>query len=187
MATQTLTRLYDNHTEAVATVQALEAAGFGHDHIAIVTRDAGQEAALGTAADPSINQTSAMPSTAGEDATATDIGAGASVGTIVGGSLGLLAGLGSLFIPGIGPVVAAGWLVSTLTGAGIGPAFGGLGGGLVGALTHAGVPEEEARAHAAAISRGSTLVTARVERSRVPEALRIIDEVGASCARTLLA
>ena len=46
-------------------------------------------------------------------------GTGATIGTVPGGGAGLLAGLGSLAIPGIGPIVAAGWLTATLTGAGV--------------------------------------------------------------------
>jgi hypothetical protein len=62
-------------------------------------------------------------------------------------------------------VVAAGWLASTALGA----VVGGTAGGLVGALTQAGVDEEDAHAYAEGVRRGGTLVTARVpdgERSR---------------------
>ena len=70
----------------------------------------------------------------------------------------LLAGLGLLAIPGVGPVVAAGWLVATAAGA----AAGGLTGGIVGALTQAGVSDEDAQVYAEGVRRGGTLVTARV-------------------------
>ena len=56
------------------------------------------------------------------------------------GAAGLLAGLGVLAIPGLGPVVAAGWLASTTLGVMAGAATG----TIVGALTEAGVSEEEA-------------------------------------------
>lgn len=45
-----------------------------------------------------------------------DAAAGAGVGAAVGGVGGLLAGLGAFAIPGIGPVVGAGWLATTLIG-----------------------------------------------------------------------
>ena len=70
----------------------------------------------------------------------------------------MLAGLGLLAIPGLGPVVAAGWLASTALGA----AVGGAAGGLIGALTAAGVSKEDADIYAEGIRRGGTLVTARV-------------------------
>ncbi len=80
-------------------------------------------------------------------------------GTVLGGGAGLLAGLGMLAIPGIGPVVAAGWLVATALGAGVGAASGGLLGSLIGA----GVAETDAHTYAEGVRRGGTLVTVRAE------------------------
>ena len=102
---------------------------------------------------------------ASEEAASSGAGAGASLGTILGGGAGLLAGIGALAIPGVGPVVAAGWLVATLTGAGAGAAAG----GLLGALTGAGVPEGQAQGYAEGIRRGGTLVSVRVEDSMAPQ------------------
>ncbi|SFU45205.1 hypothetical protein SAMN05192541_10212 [Bradyrhizobium arachidis] len=70
----------------------------------------------------------------------------------------LLAGLGLLAIPGLGPVVAAGWLASTAAGAAAGAATG----GIVGALTQAGVSREDASRYAEGVRRGGTLVSAKV-------------------------
>jgi hypothetical protein len=70
----------------------------------------------------------------------------------------LLAGLGLLAIPGLGPVVAAGWLAATAVGAAAGAATG----GIVGALAEAGVSKEEAPLYAEGVRRGGTLVSARV-------------------------
>ena len=78
-------------------------------------------------------------------------------------------------IPGLGPVVAAGWLASTLVGAVGGAVVGGAAGGLVGALTKAGVPEEDAHVYAEGVRRGGTLVTARVSEDLAPEARRILN------------
>ncbi|MBV9749514.1 MAG: hypothetical protein JO157_11935 [Acetobacteraceae bacterium] len=149
MATRTFTHLYDNHDYALQTVQALESAGVPHSDISLVANNADNRYGATTA-------TGAVPAddTAAES---TGAGTGASVGTILGGGAGLLAGLGMLAIPGVGPVVAAGWLVATLTGAGVGAA----GGGLLGSLVGAGVPEEHAHTYAESVRRGSTLVTVR--------------------------
>ena len=146
MAMRTFTHLYDTYADAQQTVQALESAGISHDNISIVSNNA----------DNSHATTSGV---AGSDTPVEDTraGTGASTGTLVGGGVGLLTGLGLLAIPGVGPVVAAGWLVATLTGAGIGAA----GGGLLGSLVHAGVPEEHAHAYAEGVRRGGTLVTVR--------------------------
>ena len=92
-------------------------------------------------------------------------GTGAGLGAAAGGVAGLLTGLGLLAIPGVGPVVAAGWLVATVAGA----AVGGTAGGIIGALTQAGTSEEDAYVYAEGVRRGGTLVSARVadeDRSR---------------------
>ena len=159
MALRTLTRLFDNHQDAVATVPALEAAGFPRDEISLVAHS-----------EHGRHYTNAE--TTGGEAGA---GGGAAAGTIVGGGLGLLAGIGSLAIPGVGPVVAAGWLVATLTGAGVGAALGAGAGGLIGALTGAGVPENDAHVYAEGVRRGGTLVNLRVDEARAPEAERILN------------
>jgi hypothetical protein len=84
---------------------------------------------------------------------------GAGIGAAVGGAGGLLAGLGIMAIPGIGPVVAVGWLASTLVGAIAGAATG----GLVGALVDAGVSKDDAEVYSEAIRRGGTLVTVQAD------------------------
>ena len=70
-------------------------------------------------------------------------GTGAVLGGITGGIVGWLVGIGALAIPGIGPIVAAGALATTLGGAAVGAAAG----GLLGALVDLGIPQEEARGY----------------------------------------
>ena len=84
---------------------------------------------------------------------------GAGTGAAVGGVLGLVAGVASLAIPGVGPIIAAGPIASALAGAGIGAAAG----GAIGALTNLGVPEDEAHYYAEGVRRGGTLVTVNAE------------------------
>src|SRR6202007_2407732 len=50
---------------------------------------------------------------------------GAGSGAVLGGALGLLAGIGALAIPGVGPLIAAGPIMATLAGGGVGGAVGG--------------------------------------------------------------
>jgi hypothetical protein len=130
---QTITGLFDRYEDAKLAVTELETAGVPHQDISIVANDKHEEHA--NAGDKA--------NAAGEDA-----GKGAGMGAAVGGVGGLLAGIGLLAIPGLGPVVAAGWLVSTAVGALGGAAIGAAAGGLVGALTHAGVPEHDAHVYA---------------------------------------
>jgi hypothetical protein len=83
---------------------------------------------------------------------------GAVTGATVGGLTGLLVGLGTLAIPGVGPVILAGEvataLATALTGSAIGAATGGIGGGLIGL----GIPEDNARVYSDRFNKGEYLV-----------------------------
>ncbi|MFP4009073.1 MAG: signal transduction histidine kinase (STHK), LytS [Spirulinaceae cyanobacterium] len=84
-------------------------------------------------------------------------GIGAVTGTVLGGLGGLLVGLGTLAIPGIGPVLVAGELATlgtTAAGAGIGAVSG----GLVGALAGMGIPEEKAKIYEKRVKAGDYLL-----------------------------
>ncbi|MHB2205214.1 hypothetical protein [Methylobacterium sp. CM6257] len=165
MTARALTALFDDYEAAASAVDQLEAAGIPHADISIISNRAEPTPA---APKPS---TSAAPETM--DA-ADAAGTGATVGTVLGGGAGLLAGLGLLAIPGLGPVVAAGWLVAAVTGAGVGAAAG----GLIGGLTGAGLSEGEAETYAEGIRRGGTLVTVRADETRADRVLAILDRAG---------
>ena len=96
---------------------------------------------------------------------------GATLGAVAGGGAGLLAGLGMMAIPGVGPVVAAGWLAATLAGAAAGAASG----GIIGALTEIGHTPEDAELYAEGLRRGGTLVTVRPASRRESEVTVIMD------------
>ena len=166
MATQTLTALFDRYDAAAAAVRRLEEAGVPHDAISLVSNDAAHSQYYGAIpgdADP-------MP-----DAPVSGTGAGASVGTLLGGGAGLLAGLGLLAIPGLGPVVAVGWLAATLIGAGVGAAAG----GLVGSLTDIGISEADAHAYAEGVHRGGTLLTVKAEPATAARIGAVLDRCAA--------
>ena len=74
---------------------------------------------------------------------------------VVGGTLGLLVGLGALAIPGIGPFLAAGPLVAALAGVGAGGAVG----GMIGALVGMGIPEYEAKRYEGHLLGGGVLLS----------------------------
>lgn len=172
MPDRAVTALFERYADAQAAVERLEALGIPHADIAIVAShspDAPDVSAPGTA--PVAGEAEANAAGTGNAGTA---GTGATVGTLLGGGAGLLAGLGMLAVPGVGPVVAAGWLVSALTGAGIGAAAG----GLVGGLTGAGMNETEAAAYAEGVRRGGTLVTVRSEAGRADQVIAALKEAG---------
>lgn len=156
--TKVISKLYPTYERAQQAVRDLEAAGVKSSDISIVSNNADNwYSSNGTGKRVDRDRD-------GVDDRAEGAGAGAGIGATVGGAAGLLAGLGLLAIPGVGPVVAAGWLVATAAGA----AAGGLTGGIIGALTQAGVSEEDAHVYAEGVRRGGTLVTARVDDRNAP-------------------
>jgi hypothetical protein len=150
--TETITRLYDNYSDAGNAVRELQRAGVPHSDISIVASNA--ENRYSQQGERIVDR-----DMDGRDDRTEGAATGAGVGAAIGGVAGALAGLGLLAIPGVGPVVAAGWLVSTIAGA----AAGGATGGVIGALTQAGVSKEDAHVYAEGVRRGGTLVTARVK------------------------
>ncbi len=87
--------------------------------------------------------------------------AGAGTGGPLGGGIGLLAGIGALAIPGLGPFIAAGPIMAALSGAAAGAALGGVAGGLVGL----GIPEMEAKRYEGKLREGNFLVSVHTESS----------------------
>lgn len=86
---------------------------------------------------------------------------GATAGGVVGGALGVLVGIGALAIPGLGPLIAAGPIMSGLAGLGVGGAVG----GLLGALVGMGIPEYEARRYVGRVKDGGILLSVHCDTS----------------------
>ena len=86
---------------------------------------------------------------------------GGTVGLGTGAVLGLLAGIGSLAIPGVGPFIAAGPIMGALSGAAVGAATGGLTGALIGF----GIPEYEAKRYEGKIKSGNSLISVHAKNS----------------------
>ena len=158
---KTITRLFDDYSDATAAMHELERIGVPHDDLSIMANDESRRARGDGSDADDVNDDG-------------DVSRGVSTGAVLGGVGGLLAGLGLLAIPGLGPIVAAGWLASTAVGAGIGAAGGAATGGIVGALKEAGHSDEEAHVYSEGVRRGGTLVSARVPDALVGEAEAVL-------------
>ncbi len=102
--------------------------------------------------------------------------AGAVTGGAVGGTLGLLAGIGALAIPGLGPFIAAGPIMAALAGIGA----GGTVGGIVGALVGMGIPEYEAKRYEGFVKKGGILMSVHTDNHEwTTLAKRLLDSAGA--------
>jgi hypothetical protein len=101
---------------------------------------------------------------------------GVTTGGVIGGTLGVLAGIGVLAIPGIGPFIAAGPIMAGLAGLGLGGAVG----GLVGALVGMGIPEYEAKRYEGRVRGGGTLLSVHCDSDQqITRAKDLLKGVGA--------
>jgi hypothetical protein len=101
---------------------------------------------------------------------------GVTAGGIIGGALGVLAGIGMLVIPGVGPFIAAGPIMVGLAGLGVGGAVG----GLIGALVGMGIPEYEAKRYVGRITSGGVLLSVHCDTSeQIAKAKDILKHSGA--------
>ncbi len=161
---RTVVGVFDGPNHAEMALNELKNSGFSPNQVSVVAKDT--------------RETRDMVEHSGMGAAGAT--AGAFLGGITGGILGWLVGIGALAIPGIGPVVAAGALATTLGGA----ALGAVAGGIVGALVDAGVPEEDARGYEEHVRKGSILLTVHAasdEQAR--QGHRIFDRHGGSDVR----
>jgi hypothetical protein len=149
----TVSKVYESYGQAREAVKALEAAGVPASDVSLVA-----------------NKYVSREHADVDDVS--DAAKGAGIGGALGGGAGLLAGLGLLAIPGLGPVVAAGWLAATAAGAAAGAAAG----GIVGALVDAGENREHAHVYSEAVRRGGTLVSARVRDADAARARAIMEQ-----------
>jgi hypothetical protein len=148
--------------QADAIVRELELAGFPDSDISVLFPD------KNASRDLAHEQHTKAPEGAA---------AGAGTGGLLGGALGLLAGIGSLSIPGLGPFIAAGPILATLGGAGAGAAVGGVAGALVGS----GIPEYEAKLYEGKIRSGNVLIAVHTEDGTERTAAKEIFERQKAC------
>src|SRR5258705_244724 len=94
----------------------------------------------------------------------------------VGGPLGLLAGIGALAMPGLGPFIAAGPIMGALAGLGVGGAVG----GFIGALVGMGIPEYEAKRYEGRVKNGGVLLSVHCDTSEaITRAKDVLTRTGA--------
>jgi hypothetical protein len=138
--------IYPSVMAAESAVDALVNAGFSNNAISVLLPDT-----QGTKDFAHEKHTKAPEGTT----------TGVAAGGVVGGTLGLLAGIGALAIPGVGPFIAAGPIMGGLAGLGVGGAVG----GLVGALVGMGIPEYEAKRYEGHLKGGGVLLSVHCDTS----------------------
>ena len=153
--------IYKDSAHAEGAVDRIAAAGFSYNDISVLLPDA-----------ESSRQFAHEKNTKAPEGATT----GVATGGIVGGTLGLLAGIGALAIPGVGPLIAAGPIMASLAGLGVGGAVG----GLIGALVGMGIPEYEARRYEGRVKDGGVLLSVHCASSEeISRAKDLLKQTGA--------
>lgn len=164
VGSHTVVGVFTDVNRAERALTELKNAGFTPEQVSAVAKDKGDVQQMAD------NTEMVANSAAG----------GAVTGSVLGGIAGFLVGISALVIPGIGPIVGAGIIGSTLAGAGIGAATG----GLIGALTAEGVGEDDARGYEEHVKQGSILLSVRAtDETQADSARRIFDSAGGSDVR----
>ncbi|MEH2162264.1 MAG: histidine kinase [Nostoc sp.] len=161
--------VFSHRRDAEAAITELRDAGFPLSRVSIIAKDAKGQGIAGVDVDKNLGTGNKA-----DDGAKT----GAATGGVVGGLTGLLVGLGTLAIPGIGPVIAGGAvataLATTLTGGAIGAAAG----SIVGALVGLGIPEDKARVYGDRFQRGDYLVIIDGTQTEIHQAEAILNRRG---------
>ncbi len=153
--------IYKTSMHAETAVDRLIAAGFSNNDISVLLPD------LQTS-----KQFAHEKNTKAPEGAATGVTAGGAIG----GTLGLLAGIGALAIPGVGPIIAAGPIMGALAGLGVGGAVG----GMVGALVGLGIPEYEAKRYEGRVKDGGVLLSVHCDTSdEISRAKKLLEQSGA--------
>jgi len=153
--------IYDSVVHAERSVDTLLRAGFSNNDISVLLPD-----------DTSTREFAHKKDTKAPEGTAT----GVTAGGVIGGTLGILAGIGAIAIPGVGPFIAAGPIMGGLAGLGVGGAVG----GLIGALVGMGIPEYEAKRYEGRLKKGGVLISIHCDTSdEIKRAKELLKGTGA--------
>jgi len=149
--------LFSDLKLAEQAVKQLRSNGFSTEEINIISKDKQESGETTELTDDSIMD-------------------GTMTGGAIGGVGGLLLGAGALAIPGVGPIIAAGPIAATISGA--------IGGGIAGGLIDWGIPSEKSEAYSNQVSSGSTLAVIKTTQDKVAQAIQVLTSTGATNIET---
>ncbi|MEH1781634.1 MAG: histidine kinase [Nostoc sp.] len=161
--------VFSHRRDAEVAIAELRDAGFSLNRVSIIAKDTNGHGIAGVDVDRSVGTGNKADDGAK---------AGAATGGVVGGLTGLLVGLGTLAIPGIGPVLAGGAVATALATTLAGGAIGAAAGSIVGALVGLGIPEDRARVYSDRFQRGDYLVIIDGTEAEIHQAEAILKHRG---------
>ncbi|MGN7456074.1 general stress protein [Paenibacillus pasadenensis] len=151
--------IFRTEKDALHAMEELKAAGWSKEQLSVIRRT--REEVCRVESQTGTNASEGMVS-------------GGLAGAVLGGAAGVLATAGLLFVPGIGPLLAAGPIATVLAGA----AFGGSAGTLVGGLAGLGIPDHQAEQYRTLVEQDHVLVIATADAGNQALAERIVTACG---------
>lgn len=163
---RTVIGTFQSQQQAEEAIRALRQNGFDENEISLVARQSGEEGSGQQSGqdDPGMGMST--------DSVSDGVGWGAGLGA----GAGMLATAGALAVPGIGPILAAGPLSATLSGA--------VTGGIAGGLLDWGIPEDRGQHFEGRVREGKILCVVRSEEQKVDEVANIMRQHGARDVET---
>lgn len=158
---KTVVGVFDSHRYAENAARQIKEQGLRTDDISIITRQGDDDEGRNTAT-----------MKAGSRGVNDNISDGVVTGGILGGLAGLLIGAGSMVIPGLGIIAAAGPITGLLSGA--------VTGGIVGGLVDLGIPENRSRQYETDVKAGKVLFSMRTSEDKIEHITSILRSNGAS-------
>lgn len=171
-AERTISAIFQNQKQVDDVIRRLLDRGVPKDHISVMGRNFESE----TRISGFITK---------RDVILGGLRTGAIFGSLFGSFLSLLTGVGVLFIPFVGPIVAAGPISAVLLGAASGAIAGSAGAGLVSVLTAWGMPEDKATVYQTRLQAGEFLLMAEIPSDRSGEFQLIFESSGGEEIHTI--
>ncbi|HOM03467.1 MAG TPA: hypothetical protein PLH43_11665 [Acetivibrio sp.] len=168
---KTIAAVFDDYSSAERAAHQIKEQGLRTDDISIVTKqDQGGNDEKGFFMGKG-DTTANMSLGKNEGGVNDNISNGVVSGGILGGLAGLLIGAGSMVIPGLGIVAAAGPITGLISGA--------VTGGIVGGLIDLGIPENKSRQYETDIKAGKTLFSMKADDDKIDKISEILRSNGA--------
>lgn len=162
---KTVVGLFENQDHAEMAARRIKEQGLRTDDISIIAKH-------GETGDPNDRASSGgMGRTGGTMGVNDNISDGVISGGVLGGIAGLLIGAGSMMIPGLGIIAAAGPITGLLSGA--------VTGGVVGGLIDLGIPESKSKQYESDVRQGKVLFSMKTDEDKVDRITSILRNSGA--------
>ena len=168
---KTVAAIFDNYAGAENAARQIKEQGLRTEDISIVAKQGGKnDAGMRGGAKPGMKMAN-MNMEAGAEPPNDNISDGIITGGVLGGLAGLLIGAGSMMVPGLGIVAAAGPITGLLAGAATG--------GIVGGLVDLGIPEKRGKQYETDIKAGKVLFSMRADEEKIDRIASILRSNGA--------